>query len=338
MKYQTLYITEPGKVELRERDVQLKPTDILAKTLLSSICGTDRNHFMGHTNRGSRTKEQVRKYGDEHSTSYPMVIGHEGCGIVEEVGSAVSICKKGDLISSFCVSGTMGEYFVCPGIEEGYGIALAPKGMSPIIASQGEPAACAIYAGLQSGVELGDTVAVVGAGFAGQVIAQVVKKMGAYKVIVADIVDKKLEIAKSLGADVTINPSKQDFVDLVLKETDNAGVDVAIEVGGVAETVQMCSDVIKHGGILGLYSWILDPVKLYVDRWHNDGFDIRTLALMHRIHHDRIWYIRQALSIMARGIVKIEPLLTHTIPLKESQRAFEIARDDVTACKVVIKP
>ena len=338
MKYSSLYITKPGKVELLERDIQLKPGEVLAKTIMSSICGSDRNNFLGHINRGTSTKDFSRNYGEAHSLSFPILVGHEGCGIVEEVGSAVSFCKKGDLISSFCVSGTMGEYFVCLGAEEGYGLAVAPKGMSPVIASQGEPASCAIYAGLQSGVELGDTVAVIGAGFAGQIIAQVVKKMGAYKVIVADIVDKKLEIAKSLGADITVNPSKEDILELVLKETNGEGVDVAIEVGGVNETVQMCSDILKHGGILGMYSWILDPLNVYVDRWHNDGFDIRTLALMHRIHHDRIWYIRQAMSIMNRGIVQIEPLLTHTFKLSESQKAFEVSRDDVNACKVVIKP
>ena len=66
----------------------------------------------------------------------------------------------------------------------------------------------------------------------------------------------------------TINPHKEDFVERVLEETNGAGVDVAIEVGGTTETVQMCTDVLKHGGILGMYSWIMDPVNnLYIDRW-----------------------------------------------------------------------
>ena len=215
---------------------------------------------------------------------------------------------------------------------------VVPRDLNPVIAYQGEPAGCAIYAGLQSGVELGDTVAVVGVGFAGQIIAQAVKKMGAWKVIVADIVDCKLELAKSLGADVAVNPRKEDFVERILQETNGVGVDVAIEVGGTTETVQMCTDILKHGGILGMYSWIMDPLEhLYIDRWHDDGFDIRTLALMHRIRHDRIWYIKQASSLMERGIIQVEPLITHYFPLEEAQKAFEVAGDDDTVCKVAFK-
>ncbi len=340
MKSKSLYLVEPGKVEVRERDIQIKPTEVLVKTVMSSICGTDRNHFMGHMQRGSRTKDPVRASmsGFGHHKEYPLLMGHEGCGIVVEVGSAVTTCKVGDMISSFAEGGTMGEYFACPAVEEGYGLNVVPKDLSPVMASQGEPAGCAIYAGLQSGTEVGDTVVVVGVGFAGQIIAQVVKRMGAWKVIVADIVDSKLELAKSLGADVTINPRKEDFVERVLEETGGQGADVAIEVGGTTETVQMCTDVLKHGGILGMYSWIMDPISdLYIDRWHDDGFDIRTLALMHRIHHDRIWYIKQAVSLMEKGLVQIEPLITHYFSLDEAQKAFEVARDDNTVCKVAFK-
>lgn len=341
MKSKSLYLLEPGKVEVRERDIKIKPTEVLVKTVYSSICGTDRNHFMGGMQRGSRTHDTVRASmsGFGHSKDYPLLLGHEGCGYVVEVGSAVTLCKEGDLISSFAEGGTMGEYFACPAMEEGYGLnVIEPGTLSPLQASQGEPAGCAIYAGLQSGVEVGDTVVVVGVGFAGQIIAQVVKRMGAWKVIVADIVDSKLELAKSLGADVTINPRKENFVERVLEETKGRGVDVAIEVGGTTETVQMCTDVLKHGGILGMYSWIMDPVSnLYIDRWHDDGFDIRTLALMHRIHHDRIWYIKQAMSLMEKGLVKIEPLLTKFFTLDEAQKAFEVSRDDDTVCKVAFK-
>ncbi len=340
MKSKSLYLVETGKVELLERDIQLAPNEVLVKAAYSSICGTDRNHFMGHMQRGSRTKDWGRasmsNFG--HHKDLPLLMGHEGSGIVVDVGSAVTACKKGDLIASFAEGGTMGEYFTCPGVEEGYGLVVAPEGMSAHLASQGEPAACAIYAGLQSGVELGDRVAVVGAGFAGQIIAQVVKKMGAEKVIVSDLIDSKLDLAKKLGCDVTINPTKEDYVQRVLDETDGEGVDVVLEVAGTSESLQMCTDVLKHGGILGIYSWIMDKVNVFIDRWHDDGFDLRSLALMHRIHHDRIWYIRQAMKLMNKGIIQVEPIISHSFPLTEAQKAFEKSRDDDTVCKVELIP
>lgn len=205
-------------------------------------------------------------------------------------------------------------------------------------ASLGEPTACAVYAGMQSGVELGDVVVIVGAGFAGQVMMQVVKKMGAYKVICVDVVDGKLELAKKMGADIVLNPDKDDVVKAVLDETGNQGADVCIEAAGNDAAIQICSDVLKHGGILGLYSWVLEPASLYINRWHNDGFDIRTLALIHRIKIDRPWWIRKTLDNVAKGMVNIEPLISHVFDLADATEAFRVACTDPMACKVMLKP
>ena len=339
MKTRILQITEPGKIDLIEKDIEPKDNEILVKTHSASICGTDKNYFEGHIPRGTRFNDTSSHNNGEAHPGFPLLMGHEGSGVVAEVGKNVSDYKVGDRVTAFYWANTMADYFTLPAAEEGYGCYHVPDALSMETATLGEPSACAIYAGLQSGVELGDTVAIVGAGFAGQIIAQTVKKMGAHKVIVIDIVDGKLELAKKLGgADVTLNSNKDHVVDIVQELTGGVGVDVAIEVGGNEKTVQLCTDVLKHGGILGLYSWILDPVTLHIDRWHNNGFGIRTLALMHRIRHDRPWEIQQTFKILEQGSVKVDPLVTHTFSLENAQEAFETAVNNGEACKVFIKP
>jgi L-iditol 2-dehydrogenase len=337
MKTRTVSITQPGKTEVIERDINPQDDEILVKTYAASICGTDKNYFQGHIPRGTKMIDTSRSRHEAH-VGYPILMGHEGAGIVEAVGKAASNYKIGDRVSSFLWGNTMGDYFICPADDEGYGAFHVPENISMDVATVGEPLACAMYAGLQSGVELGDTVAIVGAGFAGQIIAQTVKRMGAYKVVVIDIIDGKLDIAKKSGADIVLNPGKNDILAEIQKETKGMGVDVAIEAGGNEKTVQLCTDILKHGGILGLYSWILDPVHLFIDCWHNEGFDIRTLALMHRIKHDRIWFINQVFKILAQGMVAVDPLLTDSFPLAEAQKAFETAANKGNACKVLLKP
>lgn len=317
-------------------DVAPGPHEVLVKTHMASICGTDKNYSLGKMPREVLV-EQVDGNNEAHH-AYPLKMGHEGSGTVVAVGEGVSEFKPGDQVISFGWYNTMADYFVAPVVHNGYGVVPVPEGMTLDEAALGEPAACAIYAGMQSGVEVGDTVLVVGAGFAGQVIAQIVKRMGAKTVICADIVDGKLELAKKLGADVVLNPQKDDIQTKIMELTRNQGVDVAIEVAGNDTAIQLCTDCLKHGGILGLYSWVLEPVNLFINRWHNDGFDIRTLALMHRIKEDRPWWIAKTMQIIADGLVDVKSLISHVFTLSDAKDAFDTACNDPTACKVMIRP
>ncbi len=337
MKTRVVCTIEPNVVKLEECDVKPGRNEVLVKTHLASICGTDKNYSEGKMPKGVRVRDLTSIDSEAHD-QYPLKMGHEGSGTIVAVGEGVSEFQVGDKVMSFGWYNTMADYFVAPVRHNGYGVVKVPEGMSMDAAALGEPACCAIYAGTVSGVELGDNVAVVGAGFAGQTIAQVVKKMGAAKVIVVDIVDEKLELAKSLGADITINAAKEDVVELILKETDYLGVDVAIEVAGNDAALQTCTDILKHGGIFGIYSWVLDPVNLRINRWHNDGFDIRTLALMHRIKHDRLWWIQKCISNIANGMIKIDPLISHVFELSDVEKAFDTACHNEKACKVMLKP
>ena len=337
MNTRVVCVEEPNRIGLRNERLTLGENEILVKGFMSSICGTDKNYYLGHMPKPHAVIDTSNIEKEAH-LSYPLLIGHEGAGEVVEVGRAVSEYKPGDKVISFGWKNTMADYWVSSIRHDGYGVMAVPDGMSMLTASLGEPSSCAIYAGMVSGVELGDTVAIIGGGFAGQIIAQTVKAMGAYKVIVVDVVEGKLELARKMGADMTINAKKENVLEIILGETKGYGVDVAVEAAGYGETISTGTEILKHGGILGLYSWVLDPVTMGIDRWHNDGFDIRTLALMHRIGHDRPWWIRKTFDIIVKGIVQIEPLITHTYGLDEADQAFRTACFDENACKVMLKP
>lgn len=335
MQSRIVVTKKPNEVVLENVDLEVGDNEVLVKTYMSSICGTDKNYSLGKMPREVLI-EQAASNNEAHH-AYPLKMGHEAAGEIVEVGKNVTDFKVGDKVMSFGWYNTMADYFVAPVVHNGYGVVKVPEGISMESASLGEPTACAIYAGMQSGVELGDVVVVVGVGFAGQIIAQVVKKMGAAKVICVDIIDGKLELAKKMGADIVLNASKDDVEGVVMKETNNLGADVVIEVAGNDKAIQLCSDVLKHGGIMGLYSWVLEPTSLYINRWHNDGFDIRTLALMHRIKIDRIWWIEKTLQNVANGMIHIDPLISHVFSLDNAPEAFRVSCEDPNACKVMLK-
>lgn len=204
MKTRVVVTKRPNEVVLEECDIRPGDNEVLVKTYMSSICGTDKNYSEGKMPREVLV-EQVAGNNEAHH-SYPLKMGHEAAGEIVEVGKNVTGFKVGDKVMSFGWYNTMADYFVAPVVSNGYGVVKVPEGMSMEAASLGEPTACAIYAGMQSGVELGDTVVVVGVGFAGQVITQVVKRMGAAKVICVDIVDGKLELAKKNGRGYCFEP------------------------------------------------------------------------------------------------------------------------------------
>jgi L-iditol 2-dehydrogenase len=330
VKTRSVYLVDRERVELREREINVGARDVLVKGFQASICGTDKMFFQGQ--RPPHNPVAKGKGFAERHTGFPLALGHEGGGQVVEVGSDVKGFAPGDQVMVLGWHNVMGGYWVAPDTE----ILKVPNGISQEVGALGEPLSCAMYAGLQSGVELGDWVAVVGMGFAGQVMAQVAKRKGAYQVIAIDIVPEKLKLAESLGADRCINAAQEDPVGKILQWTGQLGVDVVIEAAGTQKAVNTASAILRTGGILGIYSWIVDPVQLNLARWHDDGFDIRTLALMHRVGPDRRWWLKRSLVPIAQGMIRVEPLITHRFPLEKVSDAFHTAVEDPTACKVVL--
>ncbi len=322
-------LTGVRKIEVRARELQASDDDIVVKTHAAGICGQDKNLYNGIIPpSGGLNTEMKQAFG------YPYFFGHEAGGTVVEVGKNVRRYKAGDKVIAFAWMETYSDYFIAREEE----LEPAPADMDMDLVSLGEPIGCAVFSGLCSKVQLGDTVAVIGMGFAGQVIAQVAKQKGAYQVIGVDVVDGKLKLARSLGLDHAINSSETDPLAAILDLTNGRGADVVVEVAGTAEALQLCNNAVKHNGVLVFYSWITRDVTLNISRWHNNSLEIVNTGLVHHGVLQRHIWVPQALRPVLQGQIQIHPLITHRFALDDIDKAMQTANEDPAAIKVVLLP
>lgn len=318
MKTRAARLMAPGKIVLMERELTLGPDEVLVKGHLSGICGSDKSMYRGDI------PEKI---------TLPLWIGHESGGTVVEVGAKVREYKSGDRVMVFNWCNTFADYYVVPVS----GLQPVPEGLDMDLASLGEPIACAMYSGLTCGAQLGDTVVVYGMGFAGSIIAQAVKRMGARTVVAVDVAEHKLAVARRLGSDVVINAKANDSVTAVLDLTHGHGADVVVEAAGSEASMNQATAMLKHNGTLALYSWITQPVTLNIGRWHDDGLQIRTTGLVHHTMQERYLWTPWALRPVIQGLVDVRSLITHEFPLDKVAEAFAVADRDPAAIKVIVR-
>ncbi len=237
-----------------------KTTDAVVKILKTTICGTDL-HIMK---------------GDMPAVTDGRILGHEGVGIVEEVGSSVSNFKKGDHVIISCVTscgkceyckkgmyshcedggwilgymidGTQAEYVRIPHADNSlYHIPAGSDEEALVMLSDILPTGfeCGV---LNGQVKPGDTIAIIGAGPVGLAALLTSQFYTPAEIIMIDMDDNRLAVAKKFGATQTVNSSDGKAVEKVMKLTHNRGVDVAIEAVGMEATFEICSDIITAGG------------------------------------------------------------------------------------------
>jgi len=322
-------LTGIRKIEVRKRELHLSDDDVLVKTHAAGICGQDKNLYNGIIPPSGGLNTEMKSV-----FAYPYFYGHEAGGTVVEVGRNVRNYKPGDKVMAFAWVETYSDYFKAREDE----LEPVPEGLSMDLASLGEPTGCAVFSGLFSKIQLGDSVAVIGMGFAGQVIAQVAKKKGAHKVIGVDVVEGKLKLAKSLGLDHGINSTETDPLGAILDLTNGQGADVVVEMAGTGEAVQLCNDAVKHNGVLVFYSWITQNVNINISRWHNNSLQVVNTGLVHHGTMQRHIWVPQALRPVLQNQIDIEPLITHTYRLDQIDLAMETANNNPDAIKVLIRP
>jgi len=329
MKVKSACLTGVNGIEVREREIEIGPEEVLVKTHMAGICGSDKNLYHGIVPPSGGLNTEMRK-----PFAYPFFIGHEGGGTVVAVGERVRDFKPGDKVIAFGWIETIADYF--KGREED--LEKVPAGMAMDLAALGEPIGCAVFSGLMSKIQLGDTVAVFGMGFAGQIMAQVAKAKGAYKVIGVDVVDGKLELAKRLGLDHAVNGEKEKPLDAIMDFTGGQGADVVVDMAGTADSVNLCSAAVKHNGIMVFYSWITQDITINISRWHNNSLEVINTGLVHHGIKQRSLWTPSALRPVLQGQLALEPLITHRFPLSRVAEAFATAANDPAAIKVVIEP
>lgn len=316
----------PYDICLVEKKLVCGDDEVLVKNHLVGICGSDKSFYRG--------KLPPRTAEFRQDPKFPFWLGHESGGTVVEVGSKVNGYRVGDKVIAFGWCNNFADYFVAKEFQ----LQPVPDGLDMDLASLGEPISCAMYSGLNSGVQLGDTVVIMGAGFAGQIVAQCAKKKGAAKVIVADVLEGKLALAKKLGADITVNLKRENLGNIVADLTKGQGADVVVEAAGTENSFNTATEILKHNGKFVFYSWVTQPITLNISRWHDDGLEFINTCLVHHSWRERYVWTPPSLRPVVQGTVQIKPLITNEFKLSEIKEAFALADKDDTAIKIIIRP
>lgn len=328
---------EPGTLTINTITLpELKPNQVLVQTHQASVCGSERYYYRGISVRpqdeakgGPETQLRTPRENGHPGHAYPMgPLGHEGGGTIVEMGSAVDEylgggkVRVGDKVGGL-VYPTYTDYWVT---DPGH-VQPIPEGVPFEVGCLYEPLGCVAWAARHTGVQLGDTVAVNGAGFAGNILLQGAIKSGASKAFAVDVVQTKIDIARRLGATHIINASEVDPVEAVNELTNGEGVDVAIEaVGGTGVGLVQALGMVRHNGILALYGDNYAPVKEFCfHRFHEDGLEIRNLNAVHFTRLQSIENMREAYRAVQREVFNLDIIFENSVKhrLNEIADVFE---------------
>ena len=342
-----------GVADVRIEEIPVpdyEPGMVLVKVAACGICGTDVHIMEGHL------RPQWPPY-------YPFIQGHEWCGKVAAIGSgAVTDLKVGDRVimeptigCGGCATCIRGDYHLCENAgkpDGGYKLlghtadgAFSEYGAAPpnnlhkmpdsmtweegVLVNQ---VVVALHALDRAKVEPADRVAILGPGLLGLSVLQLAKAMGASKTYITGR-GYRLDIARALGADVTIDITKEDPVKVVMEDTGGRGVDLAVECAGPPEAMKQALGVVRRGGRV-----VLEGI--------NGGLE--TPFVTDRIVLDEISVFGgrgspncypRAIELMGRGVIDTKKMLTHVFPLGEfgeAMRMFKAREDGVM--RVMITP
>lgn len=342
------------RFEERPRPEILQPTDAVIRLTKTTICGTDLGIWKGKNPEIQDTA--VAKTGQFDG----RILGHEGIGIVEEVGSAVKNFKKGDKVIISCVSrcgtcencqkqlyahcqneggwimgymidGTHAEYVRTPFADTS--LYLLPEGLNEEVAvflSDVLPTSHEI--GVQYGnVKPGDTIAIVGTGPIGMGCLLTAQFYSPAQIIAVDMDDNRLAMAKELGATYTINSAKEDAVQRILEITGGRGVDCAMEAVGVEATWEICQNVVKEGGHIANVGVHGKSVNFELNKlW------IKNLTITTGLVNTNT--TGMLLKTCCSGKLPLEKLATHHFKFSEFEKAYDVFKhaSDENAMKVMI--
>ncbi|MBP8263672.1 MAG: NAD(P)-dependent alcohol dehydrogenase [Pseudomonas sp.] len=346
----------PGRIELVDKPIpEVGPNDALLRITTTTICGTDVHILKG-----------------EYPVAAGLTIGHEPVGVIEKLGSNVRGYQEGQRViaGAICpsfnsyasqdglssqdggctchgykpmggwrfgntIDGTQAEYVLVPDAQAN--LAPVPDGLSdeqvlmcPDIMSTG-------FAGAEAAnIKIGDVVAIFAQGPIGLCATAGAKLRGASTIIAIDGVNQRLQIARQLGADVTLNFNEVDVVDEILKLTGGRGVDAAIEALGLQSTFESALRVLKPGGTLSSLGVYSTDLVIPLNAFHAGLGDNKIVTSLCPGGKERM---RRLLNVVASGRVDLGLLVTHQYKLDDIVVAYDLfghQRDGVL--KVAIKP
>lgn len=336
----------PGKIGLEDKPKPKieAPTDCIVRMVKTTICGTDLH---------------IRK-GDVTTVKPGRILGHEGVGIIEEAGSAVAnfrvndkvlipcitSCSKCDFCKnkmySHCVVGGWRLGHIIDGTQAEYvRIPYADTSLHPIPADVDEEVVTMFSDVLPTGfevgvlkgqVKLGDTIAIIGAGPIGLAALLTAKFYFPAEIIVVDLDDYRLEVAKRLGASTTLNDRNHEAANAILHMTSQKGVDVAIEAVGSPEAFNTCQAIVAAGGHIANAGVHGKSVSLHLEKLWDKNITLTTALV-------DTFTIPNLLKLFVNGKLHPSQLITHHFDLKDILKAYEVFENTAGqhSLKVIIK-
>ncbi|MCA9884813.1 MAG: zinc-dependent alcohol dehydrogenase family protein [Anaerolineae bacterium] len=326
-------ILEPNQTDVVDVPLpNIGPDDVLIQVKAAGICGTDIHILHG-----------------EYMSSYPLIPGHEFSGVVAAVGDSVTRYKVGDRVTadpnipcnrcSACQrnqpnqcenlaaigvtrDGAFAEYVTAP--EE----VVFPIGdLSFAAAALIEPLACVVWGLKRVQIQPGDSVLVIGAGPMGILLAQTVAHAGASQVIVTDTNSDRLALAMSLGATATVLANSQQ--ESTLNELMPGGFDIVADATGIASVLESSIKYVRERGKIWIFGVVPPEETISIvpyDVFRKDLSIIGSFAVCRTFH--------ESIALIQSGTIKVEPLISHKLPITEFAKGLELAQFDPKRMKV----
>ncbi len=332
-------MTQPGVIGFRDVPVpEMGPDQVLVRIVRIGVCGSDI-----HVNHGTHP-----------FMSYPVVQGHEVSGVVEKAGPSVTNVKPGDPVTIMpqvtcgtCYACRHGNYHICDSLKvmgfqtvgtasDFFAVDAAkvlpyPSTMSYEEGAMIEPLAVAVHAVGRLGDVMGKGIAVYGAGPIGNLVAQTARGLGARRVLVTDVSEHRLAIAKQCGVDACINPSTSDLSAATVAAFGPDKADASLECVGIDATMDQAVSNARKGTdivVVGVFGQ-----KAHVDLGLVQDRELRLIGTLMYQEKD----YRKAIELIATQKVQLKPLMSAHFPLERYADAYAfIDKNRDTSMKVFI--
>lgn len=331
-----------GHIEIKDiPEPEPAPNQVKIKVVAAGICGTD-----------------IHIYYDEYPLLRPpVVMGHEFSGEVVDFGEEVEGFRVGDLVTSetyayvcgrceYCRTGnpnlcperrsigsTVNGAFTKYVVTRKENVHKLPPGIDITSASLCEPLTCCVHGIVEKTcIHTGDTVVISGPGPIGLLSVQIVKSEGGIPIVLGVAKDKdRLQLARDVGANLTVNIQQQNPVDIVNDITDSYGADVVLECAGKQASADMCLRVVKKMGKYTQMGLFGRPVTVDFEKIAYKELKVTGFFA----HVPSAW--KRALKLLEEGKVNLRSVVSHILPITEWEKAFEIVENQ-RGLKVLLRP
>ena len=341
MKNSEAILVTPKHFEIQECPIpEPKENEILLKVEYVGMCGSDIHGF------------EFGPFIPPKDPNQKIGLGHEVAGEVAAVGAKVTKFKVGDKVliepgvpDNTCDYCKSGRYNICPGVdfmatqpnykgtqymthpeEWTYHI---PEGMTTMEAALVEPAAVGMHAAILGEARLGKSIVILGAGTIGLMVLQACLSLGATDITVVDVIEKRLDLAKKLGAKRVINGKEQDTVAYLRSEEmyGDHGVELVFECGGSVFLAQQAVQIVARGGKIMMVGTQSKPVPIDFLKINREV----TIQTSFRYCNN----FPQTIEAIATGKFNVKDMVTNIYDYKDVQQAFEDAIDPVKKTEMI---